>query len=69
MKPLDGEPPANAAQRSSLTPAIGFDDAFQYEDFARSWSARRIRATAKFGREIGLKAFEAWISKKDRHPY
>ena len=47
MKPLDGEPPANAAQRSSLTPAIGFDDAFQYEDFARSWSARRIRAATQ----------------------
>jgi tRNA(Arg) A34 adenosine deaminase TadA len=48
---------------------IGFDDAFQYEDFARPWSARRIGVTENFEREIGLKAFDAWIGKKDRHPY
>lgn len=48
---------------------IGFDDAFQYEDFARPWAARRIGVTENFEREIGMKAFEAWIGKKDRHPY
>ena len=48
---------------------IGFDDAFQYEDFARPWSERRIPVTAGFERDIGLKAFQAWMEKKDRHPY
>src|SRR5262245_3740597 len=48
---------------------IGFDDAFQYDDFARPWSERRIRVTENLEREVGLKAFEAWISKKDRHRY
>ena len=48
---------------------IGFDDAFQYEDFARPWGERRIPVTAGFEREICLTAFEAWMSRKDRHPY
>jgi tRNA(Arg) A34 adenosine deaminase TadA len=48
---------------------IGFADASQYEDFARPWSERRIAVTEGFGRDIGLKAFEAWMAKKDRHPY
>jgi guanine deaminase len=48
---------------------IGFDDAFQYEDFARPWSERRIPVTAGFDRDIGLAAFQAWMSKPDRHPY
>ena len=51
------------------TRAIGFDDAFQYEDFALPWSERRIKVTEHFERELGLKAFEAWMAKKDRHPY
>ena len=49
--------------------AIGFDDAFQYQDFALPWAERRIKVTEHFERELGLKAFEAWMSKKDRHPY
>jgi guanine deaminase len=48
---------------------IGFDDAFQYEDFARPWSDRRIPVTAGVERDIGLRAFQAWMSKPDRHPY
>jgi tRNA(Arg) A34 adenosine deaminase TadA len=51
------------------TSAIGFDDAFQYEDFAKPWSQRRIAVTENFERETGLKAYEAWMNKKDRHPY
>lgn len=51
------------------TSAIGFDDAFQYEDFAKPWSERRIAVTENFERETGLKAYEAWMNKKDRHPY
>lgn len=51
------------------TSAIGFDDAFQYEDFAKPWTARRIAVTENFERETGLKAYEAWMKKQDRHPY
>ncbi|MGO4403185.1 nucleoside deaminase [Bosea sp. RAF48] len=51
------------------TSAIGFDDAFQYEDFAKPWGDRRIKVTENFEREVGLKAYEAWTNKKDRHPY
>ena len=51
------------------TSAIGFDDAFQYEDFALPWSKRRIKVTENFERDVGLKAYRAWENKKDRHPY
>jgi tRNA(Arg) A34 adenosine deaminase TadA len=51
------------------TSAIGFDDAFQYEDFAKPWKDRRIAVTENFERDTGLKAFQAWMSKTDRHPY
>lgn len=47
---------------------IGFDDAFQYEDFARPLSERRIPIEQR-GREEGLKSYRAWSSKPDRHPY
>ncbi len=50
------------------TSAIGFDDAFQYEDFAKPWKDRRIGVTENFERDIGLKAFQAWTNKKDRPP-
>jgi tRNA(Arg) A34 adenosine deaminase TadA len=48
---------------------IGFDDAYQYADFALPWHERRLKVTADFEREVGLKAYEAWARKKDRHPY
>ena len=51
------------------TSKIGFDDAFQYEDFTQPWDKRRIAVTPNFEREIGLKAYAAWMNKKDRHPY
>jgi tRNA(Arg) A34 adenosine deaminase TadA len=51
------------------TSAIGFDDAFQYEDFAKPWSERRIAVTENFERDTGLKAYKAWMDKEDRHPY
>lgn len=51
------------------TSAIGFDDAFQYEDFAKPWGDRRIAITENFERETGLKAYAAWMAKTDRHPY
>jgi guanine deaminase len=52
------------------TNKIGFDDAFQYEDFKRPWTDRKaIKVTPNFERGIGLKAYKAWMNKKDRHPY
>jgi tRNA(Arg) A34 adenosine deaminase TadA len=48
---------------------IGFDDAFQYEEFARPWGERGIAVTAGFERDVGLRAFDAWMNKADRHPY
>ncbi len=51
------------------TSQIGFDDAFQYEDFAKPWEKRRIAVTPNFERDTGLKAYRAWENKKDRHPY
>jgi len=52
------------------TRKIGFDDAFQYEDFKYPWEERKnIHVTAGFERETCLRSFEAWMKKKDRHPY
>jgi guanine deaminase len=51
------------------TSAIGFDDAFQYADFEQPWDKRSIAVTPDFERDIGLKAYHAWMNKKDRHPY
>jgi guanine deaminase len=52
------------------TSKIGFDDAFQYEDFKRPWDQRQaIKVFPEFEREIGLTAYRAWENKADRHPY
>jgi guanine deaminase len=51
------------------TSAIGFDDAFQYEDFKKPWSERRIVVTENFDRDTTMKSFKAWMDKEDRHPY
>lgn len=51
------------------TSAIGFDDAFQYEDFAKPWKERRIAVTENFDRDTTMKSFKAWMDKEDRHPY
>ena len=50
------------------TREIGFDDAFQYEDFARPVAERRI-PIEQLGLEDGLRAYRAWSSKPNRHPY
>ena len=50
------------------TREIGFDDAFQYEDFARPLDQRRI-AIKQLGRDEGLRAYDAWASRPHRHPY
>ena len=51
------------------TSAIGFDDAFQYEDFKKPWTERRIAVTENFDRDTTMKSFKAWMDKEDRHPY
>jgi guanine deaminase len=50
------------------TRAIGFDDAFQYEDFVRPYSERRI-TVKQFRPDLGAEAYKAWMDKADRHPY
>jgi tRNA(Arg) A34 adenosine deaminase TadA len=49
---------------------IGFDDAFQYEEFKLPWEARqRVAVVPGFERDLCLTAFRAWENKPDRHPY
>ena len=48
--------------------AIGFDDAFQYEDFARPLTERRLPIT-RLRPDLGEASFAAWAAKADRHPY
>lgn len=50
------------------TSKIGFDDAFQYEDFARPYAERRI-TIEQFRTDLGQAAYAAWADKADRHPY
>ena len=51
------------------TSKIGFDDAFQYEDFAKPWSERHIPIAENFERDLTMKSYKAWMDKEDRHPY
>ena len=51
------------------TSKIGFDDAFQYEDFAKPWNERHIPITPDFDRDVTMTSFKAWMDKEDRHPY
>ena len=48
--------------------AIGFDDAFQYEDFALPLADRRLPIT-RLRPDLGVPSFAAWAAKPDRHPY
>lgn len=50
------------------TREIGFDDAFQYDDFQRPLDQRRI-SIQQIHPEIGDSAYQAWMNKPDRHPY
>ena len=56
------------AKDLEATRAIGFDDAFQYEDFARPLHDRRIKIE-QFRPDLGDAAYTAWSTKADRHPY
>jgi guanine deaminase len=51
------------------TSKIGFDDAFQYEDFKKPWTKRRIPVVENFERDMTLKSYRAWMNKADRHYY
>jgi len=52
------------------TSAIGFDDAFQYEDFKLSWEQRTsVVVVPNFERDLCLRAYRAWENKTDHHPY
>jgi tRNA(Arg) A34 adenosine deaminase TadA len=51
------------------TSKIGFDDAFQYEDFAKPWSERHIPIAENFERDMTMTSYKAWMDKEDRHPY
>jgi tRNA(Arg) A34 adenosine deaminase TadA len=50
------------------TREIGFDDAYQYEDFAKPLDERRIEIH-QMHPELGATAYQAWMDKPDRHPY
>lgn len=50
------------------TSKIGFDDAFQYEDFNKPYEERRIKIE-QFRPELGAAAYQAWAEKPDKHPY
>lgn len=59
---------AHFASDLEATRAIGFDDAFQYEDFARPYNERRIKVE-QLRPDLGAEAYQAWMDKADRHPY
>ncbi|WP_433170432.1 nucleoside deaminase [Actinoallomurus sp. CA-150999] len=50
------------------TREIGFDDAFQYEDFEKPIEQRRL-SIKQIHPELGARAYHAWTDKPDRHPY
>ncbi len=50
------------------TSRIGFDDAFQYEDFVKPYEERRIKIQ-QLRPDLGAEAYEAWMAKENRHYY
>jgi guanine deaminase len=50
------------------TSKIGFDDAFQYEDFAKPYDQRRIKI-AQLRPDLAAVPYKAWAHKPDQHPY
>lgn len=47
---------------------IGFDDEYQYEDFAKPYSERTINI-AQFRPELAKPAYDAWDTRPNKHPY
>jgi guanine deaminase len=56
------------ANNLERTREIGFDDAYQYEDFERPMSDRRIKIE-QMRPDLGDVAYNAWEQKADKHPY
>ncbi|CAM2877018.1 nucleoside deaminase [Prescottella defluvii] len=52
----------------AATTAIGFDDAFQYDDFTRPFADRSIRIE-QVRQDLGAAAYAVWADKPDKHPY
>lgn len=50
------------------TSRIGFDDEFQYEDFARPYAERKIKIE-QFRPELAKLAYDAWDTRPNKHPY
>lgn len=50
------------------TRKIGFDDAFQYEDFEKPYAERRIHIE-QLHRKLGVRAYKAWMRKPNRRYY
>lgn len=50
------------------TSAIGFDDEFQYQDFARPYSERKIHIE-QFRPDLAKGAYAAWMNRPNRHYY
>jgi guanine deaminase len=53
---------------ASRRPAVGYDDAFQYEDFTNVNSARRIKIE-QFRPDLAEAGYRAWEIRADRDPY
>ncbi|MFE3293791.1 nucleoside deaminase [Rhodococcus sp. NPDC059234] len=51
----------------AATSSTGFDDAFQYEDFTRPLTERRIKVE-QFRPDLGAEAYASCTGKQDRHP-
>jgi guanine deaminase len=52
----------------AATSRIGFDDEFQYQDFARPYGERKIRIE-QYRPDLAQPAYDAWESRPDRHYY
>lgn len=52
----------------AATREIGFDDEFQYQDFARPYAERRMHIE-QFKPELGAAAYRAWDTRPGKHPY
>jgi guanine deaminase len=50
------------------TRKIGFDDAFQYEDFAKPYAERRIKIS-QLRPDLADPCYKAWANRADQHPY